>query len=159
MGEFLQNQSHKRPMSLWKRIIRENARFRILRKASTRKAEREGNSKAKGIKNCAAKSDQLDPQNFGKHGYLKSGTQENINPPQKMVTVKDIRNDESANSDKACRKTVHISTQSPESSRRNAICEVIEKQCIDHACNQQVNLSQKRDCLRVEYVLREVCLL
>ncbi|CAB4020549.1 Hypothetical predicted protein [Paramuricea clavata] len=158
MGEVLQNQSDKRPMSLWKRIIRENARFRILRKASTRKAEREGNSK--GIKNCAAKSDQLHPQNFGKHGCLKSGTQENINPPQKMVTVKDIRSDESANSDKACRKTVHISTpQSPESSRRNAICEVIEKQYIDHACNQQVNLSQKRDCLRVEYVLREVCLL
>jgi hypothetical protein len=150
MEKVLQNQSHKRPNSLWKRIIRDHAHFRTVRKISTHEDERENNTKDKGMKKYAAKNDQLHQQDFQERGYFK-----NIEPTQKIV----IRGDENADSDNACRTTAHISTHSPESSRRNAICEVIEKQCVDHVRNHEVNLFQRRDYLRVEYVLREVCLL
>ena len=157
MEEVLRDQSksHKLPKSLWKRIIKENARSRIIRKTSSRETKRENDSKSEVMKNPGVQTDQQHEQSFQESDYLKVGSHENNNPSKKVVKV----NDEIANSDKACLSTIHISTQSPESSRRNAICEAIEKQCIDHVCDHEVNLSQRRDYLRVEYVLREVCLL
>ena len=156
MAEVLQDQSksHKLPKSLWKRIIKHKARSRIVRKTSTQEVKPEKDTKGKTMKEPG--TDQLH-QRFQEGNHLKVGSRENNTPSQKVVTG----NDEIAKSDKVCLgvSTIHISTQSPETSRRNAICEAIEKQCIDHVCDHEVNLSQRRDHLRVEYVLREVCLL
>lgn len=43
--------------------------------------------------------------------------------------------------------------------RRNAICEAIEKQCIDYKFENAESLHQKRDNLRLEYVFKQLCLL
>ena len=102
----------------------------------------------------SSESHHADEHSFQHHGHQKIRTQENLTRPRKHV--KEFRRDEKANRGK---KTFHISAQSPENNRRNAICEAIEKQCIDHVHDKEVNLYQRRDCLRVEYVLREVCLL
>ena len=157
MEDVLQDQSksHKLPKSLWKRIIKENARSQIIRKASNRETKRENDSKSEVMKNPGVETDQLQEQSFQESDHLQVGSRENITPYQKVV----MANDEIGYSDKTSLSTVYMGTQSPESSRRNAICEAIEKQCIDHVCDHEVNLSQRRDYLRVEYVLREVCLL
>ena len=70
---------------------------------------------------------------------------------------------------KAAVESVEVSKQNPNSglelnswpycNRRNAICEAIEKQCVDYELEKAVSLHQKRDNLRLEYVLKELCLL
>ena len=149
MEDVMKNQSHKRAASLWKRVIKDNARFKVVNKALTHEAKKK--SSTKRIKNFDAQNDHLVKQNSEEHSYLNVCCRESIERPQKLVSVKDVHSDDDVE---------NISTQSPENSRRNAICEVIEKQCIDHVCcDQEINLHQRRDCLRVEYALREVCLL
>lgn len=148
MEEDCQKTSHERPTSLWKRLITDNARFRIVKKTLTRKDKRK-----EEIENGVYKNDASDQQSFRKSNHLKveySGTAE------KMVTRKEGHFTDG--NSKTSLKTLRFSTQSPES-RRNAICEMIEKQSIEEVRNHEVSLTQRRDCLRVEYVLREVCLL
>lgn len=147
MEEVLNNQSHKRAESLWKRIIKDNVRFQFVNKALTHEAKKKNSTK--GV--FAAQDDHLAKPNSEEHSCLNVCCRESIECPQKPVSVKRVHSDDDIK---------NISTQSPENSRRNAICEVIEKECIDHVCSDhEVNLHQRRDCLRVEYALREVCLL
>lgn len=146
MEDVLHNPPLKRSESFWKRIIKDNARFQIVNKAFTHEAKKK--SSTKGAKNLADQNNQLDGQNGEEHSCLKVCCRDSTKPPQKLVSV---NGEDDAD---------HISTQSFENSRRNAICEAIEKQYIDHMCtDHEVNLHQRRDCLRVEHVLREVCLL
>ena len=146
MEDGLHNPPLKRSQSFWKSKIKDNVRFQIVNKAFTHEAKKK--SSTKGTKNLADQNNQLDGQNNEKYSCLKNCSRESTKPTQKLVLV---NGEDDAD---------HISTQSFENSRRNAICEVMEKQYIDHTCSDhEVNLHQRRDCLRVEHVLREVCLL
>ena len=150
MEDVLQKKPHERSISLWKRIIRDNVRFNMLRKSLHRGKEIKRDTKGLN-KHNTLKNSQFDHHSSQRHECLKMSTNQ-----KRPVNIEEIPSDKP---DKLCKKTVHTNAYSPESNRRNAICEVIEKQCIDHVCHHEVNLHQRRDCLRVEYVLREVCLL
>lgn len=54
---------------------------------------------------------------------------------------------------------VLVFPQSNEGNRRNAICDVLEKQCVERVYTKETNLSERRDCLRIEHALREFFLL
>ena len=146
MEDGLHNPPLQRSESFWKRMIKDNVRFQTVNKAFTHEARKK--SSTKGTKNLADQNNQQDGQNGEKYRCSKICSRESTKSTQKLV---------SANGEDGAD---HISTQSFENSRRNAICEVMEEQYIDHICtDHEVNLHQRRDCLRVEHVLREVCLL
>ena len=132
-------QSHRRLGSLWKRISTHS----VPKKLNSNKSSASSTKSRTKITEDGVKKSEI--QNDGKTTSWSDGKLTDHVAPElqaKKLNPLDL-----------------VKHSKSDHSRRNAICEVLEKQCVDHELDTSFNLQQKRDCLRLEYVLREVCLI